>query len=117
MKRTLVIAIVLLTGQAWGEYHSGNKLLALCVSDTFFETGQCLGFLTGISDSINIMEETVPNPSSRRNISAHICKPESVTIVQLEKVWIKWANEHPERLQFTAVSLVMQAFAEAWPCP
>ena len=44
------------------------------------------------------------------------CAPKGATQGQLRKVFTKYANENPQRLQLAAVSLVMNAFYTAFPC-
>ena len=107
------------TVHAGGVYANGNMLLASCESPISHavKVGECLGYLEAIVDSVNFNKEVFPN-SRREGYVTHleICAPREVSAGQLNKVWVKWANSHPEMLHLSATSLVMTAFAEAFPC-
>ena len=132
MRRTLVIlilalaatAVIATAAKAYAEesgpdvFYTGNVLLERCGSeeDAFYLF--CTGYVAGIADHISSDKSIFPNVSSGQYwIFNDVCSPENVTVGQLAKVWIKWANEHPERLHLAASSLVTEAFAQAWPCP
>ena len=60
--------------------------------------------------------ETVKVSAAWHGFETDNCMPNGVTAGQLLRVWIKWANEHPEDLHFEASSLVLNAYIEAFPC-
>lgn len=45
------------------------------------------------------------------------CTPKGVTIEQMRKVFLKWSENHPEKLHEGAMSGIDQATKEAFPCP
>ena len=44
------------------------------------------------------------------------CIPEGVTFSQLQKIYIKYANDNPQDLHLAAGSVVLIAISEAFPC-
>lgn len=121
MNRLLLLLLLVTSGQAYGvaSYADGNLLLGDCDENArTFNRGICAGYLMGISDSIEHYKEVFPSavPAGWSFSFNDICKPNGVTAGQLRKVWVKWANENPQRLHQTGKSLVLAAFYAAWPC-
>ena len=87
-------------------YQTGNSLLAKCENENW---GLCLGYLQAVSDAYR-------TAAAWYKFEPDLCVPVGVLSGQLQKVWIKYANEHPEDLHLTASSLVMKAYMEASPC-
>jgi hypothetical protein len=46
----------------------------------------------------------------------YFCMPIGATVGQLQKVYIKYANENPQALHYDAAGMVRKAFTEAFPC-
>jgi len=44
------------------------------------------------------------------------CFPKGVTNGQTAKIVIKYLNDHPQDLQYSAGSLIVAAFTDAFPC-
>jgi len=42
--------------------------------------------------------------------------PKSATLEQGVSVVVKYADNHPEQIQYPFIATVVVAFAEAWPC-
>jgi hypothetical protein len=81
--------------------------------------GLCLGFFTAVDWSIvqSQIDYPVANPNARGYTFNDVCWPKgTVTLGQEIKVWVKWANEHPSDLHLSAYSLLLAAYAQAWPC-
>tara|TARA_R110000764_G_scaffold148143_1_gene236040 strand:- start:4 stop:351 length:348 start_codon:yes stop_codon:yes gene_type:complete len=107
-----LIAAMLLIGASHGamaDFQTGNQLLTKCESEIYFEQGACHGYLIATAD-------TWDTAALWQIFINHICMPKSVTGGQLQKVWIKYANEHPERLHLGAAGLVVNAYGQAFPC-
>jgi hypothetical protein len=85
-----------------GGFTSGNQLLALC-KDTFgsFNNGACLGYVSGVADSID----------------SNICLTPGVTVSQLDSITKKYMNEHPEKLHYSASSIIREVLIKTFPCP
>ena len=108
-----LIAALLLIGASHGAmanyYQSGNKMLALCEGEDNLDLAICLGYLQAVADTYKTAAEW-------EGFESVICAPISVTGRQLQKVWVKYANENPEKLHLSAASIVMHAYKDAFPC-
>ena len=109
-----LIAALLLIGASNGAmakdyYQNGNKLLASCEGENIFNQDVCVGYLQAVEDTYNSAAEW-------KGFESDICAPISVTGGQLIKVWVKYANEHPEKLHLSASDLVLLAYRDAFPC-
>jgi len=113
MKYVVYFAIgwcVMLAGAGEAMAYDGNKLLDYChdyteVSD--FGAGLCIGYVSGIADSLNNKVNSLPTP---------FCAPSGVIYKQLVLIIIKYLNDNPAELHKTASILVQRAFMEAFPC-
>jgi len=99
----LIFAIMLITTPivCMAEYKTGNALKADCESTNLGLQGLCLGYVMGVADAL---------------AKQKICTPSSVTAGQLESITKKYLNEFPERLHYSADSLVADALNKAFPC-
>jgi hypothetical protein len=102
MKQVLIVAALLAVGlSAWGQTPASNNmpgmdLKKMCGHD---ETSMwCLGLIYGFFAF---------DPSSR-------FIPEDVTPGQFELVLIKYMDEHPEKLNWSAEMIVRFAAVDAW---
>ena len=120
MRAILFVVLMAVAGQGAADgFLNGSELLQQCESRDYMEKALCLGYLTAVSDSISDHKLIFPNASSPGYYTHNdTCPPEnsSFTVGQIEKVWVKWANENPERLHRSAYGLVVVAFVAAWPC-
>jgi len=94
----------------------GNDLKASCEGTAAGEPNAstaeyllCLGYLQGVVDTDATLTEW-------RDASRHACIVQGVTSSQLRRVFLDWLSKHPDHLQFSAASLALAAFSEAWPC-
>jgi hypothetical protein len=69
----------------------------------------CLGYLQGVVDTDATLAEWGELPRQA-------CIPQGVTSSQLRQVFLTWQGKHPDNLKFSAASLALTAFSEAWPC-
>ena len=69
----------------------------------FREYGDCVGYLAGIADSAVQLRLGLYQT------------PEGATAEQLRKVFMKYANDHPQDLHRGAAIVVMRSFVAAWP--
>lgn len=111
MRKWVLLIALLITHGAHAEeeevYQSGYKLLALCEGQghASFEL-QCLGYIQGVADA-----SRGENWKERS-----YCVPRGVLTGQMQKIVVKYLNEQPEILHYTAYILVQQALLEAFPC-
>ncbi len=103
MKRILLM-ISLLTFSTFSnaEFYTGNDLKQKCAAPSHIDDAICMGYVTGIYDALVSQ--------------GALCSGGGVTIGQLQEIVKKYFNEHPERLHFTAQSLVRSSLREAFPC-
>ncbi len=69
----------------------------------------CLGYLQAVVDTDATSAEWGVSPR-------HACIPQGVTSSELREVFLEWLGEREGYLHFSAASLALTAFAEAWPC-
>lgn len=78
-------------------------------SDDAFGSGYCLGFIQGVRDLAQIMVQVTPKEHL-------LCIPPQVTTGQLSKVFVRWADNHPEQLHIPPVVGVHRSIIAAFPC-
>lgn len=94
-------------GDTFTKFLSGSNLISNCESE--HHQARCILYLQGVIDSFS----TIYILNGMQNI---LCFPDNIEAIQLKKVFLKWANNHPEKLHNIAASLVINAFSEAFPC-
>lgn len=75
--------------------------------DDAMSIGFCFGYMNGVSDTLVLLELTQ---------RAKICLPERRTNVQLARVFVAWADKHPESHHKHPSIGVLEAMVEAFPC-
>ncbi len=104
----LVLVSVAASAQTEGGWMSGNELKGFCYSEYAFDRGVCDGFATAVAGF------TVRAPDD----IYHACIPVTqVTRSQLRDIIVKYLDDHPAWLHFSATSLGSEALKEAFPCP
>ena len=84
---------------------SGNGLMESCNG---LERSSALGFCVGYVVAVADVEMA--------KMKKDFCIPPAVTQGQLAKVAVKWLEENPDKLHFSANSLVSAAFANSFKC-
>jgi len=111
MRRALAgLLPVLACAPAAAGFDTGNRLHEDCRSENYFNRGYCGGYVTGIVDTIEALQQSGVLPASA------LCLPEGATKGQLVDVVSKYFGEHPERRHLDAGSLVPEALNAAFPC-
>ena len=109
--RTLIlVGLLAMSGQSNAAYFTASDLLQECESTNVIRQITCEGYLMGIVD----VTETYQGWEILKQ--KPFCMPAGVNSLQLEKVFIKHANENPQSLHLGAGSLVAKAFRVAFPC-
>jgi len=80
--------------------YDANEILFSCEQGHL----RCIYYLAGVQDAWNNLD------------SKKFCMPDGVKLAELKEVFIKYANENPEKLHLAASSVVMNAFNKAFPC-
>jgi Rap1a immunity proteins len=86
---------------------SGNQLYSDCESLTSLDQGICVGYTTAVFDTLQTLRQRAHLPS---------CAPMGVTVEQVHDVVMKFLQEHPADLNYSADSLAQYAIIAAW-CP
>ena len=102
-----------------GGFLDGKKLLEFCEK----ENNKCSGYLMGFVDTMALTDSmlnafgNILGPDAKRPLTL-VCFPASLSFesAKLRRVWMKWAEGHPEHLHRTASGLALIAFEEEWPC-
>jgi hypothetical protein len=114
MRKLSLLAILLLTlttsqGVAdTGSFVGGNDLYEACRSDYSGDFGKCIGYVQGIADAA----ATLANSGDAKCLFAI---PRGVTAGQIRDVVVKWLTDHPQDRHYTASSLAISAFIDAFP--
>lgn len=91
------------------QYKTGNTLLEAC-NDEYLQMF-CMGYVVGVADLVQGLQSAkVFDPPG-------ICIDQPVTQGQLKAVAVKYLEENPQDLHYTANSLVFSALRKAFPCP
>jgi hypothetical protein len=69
------------------------------------EATYCLGFVTAILFVGRHLDE-----------QSSFCAPVGVTVQQAVNVFLKYLNENPDKTHYSAESLAVASFRQAWPC-
>jgi len=111
--RLLLLAFLLVSHGAYGEYLYGNELLEVCeafVNNTDFEKGvACNGYISGVFDTHEIFVDW-------DDMKPSWCIPDSVTNAQLIFIVTKYLQENPDKLRAGASGHVINALIKAFPC-
>lgn len=90
------------------EIVSGYELKSRCLEqDGTVAVAFCLGYITGISQLYN---------GGNSGSNFNICFPEGVSVGQLQDIYIKWANENPEKLHESGLLSLTLSMQKAFPC-
>src|SRR5262245_34893199 len=77
--------------------------------ENLMETGFCQDFFSGILSANAIATSVLGN-------SLFCTPPDGISLDQAIKVYLKYAQDHPEQLHESARSTVIVAFRLAFPC-
>lgn len=98
---------------------NGNDFLSFCnqfirvMEDSLgevddMEVGMCIGFIGTSQEFIQVWQYESGWPE--------ICLPDGVEVDQLARVFVKYLEEHPERLHERQMRLLIDSFRIAFPC-
>ena len=119
--RWLVVLIGVLTagtaaGASMAYFKVGTDLVASCDGTAAGEANAstaehllCLGYLQAVVDTDATFAEWGQYPRQA-------CVPQGTTSSRLREVFLDWMKERPDYLKFSAASLALTAYSEAWPC-
>lgn len=106
MKRFITLVLLSLglsfSVPSWAVFFSGNKLYELLTHEASYNRGVGLGYLVGVSDSINGRGKA--------------CVPGGVTAEQLKDLVLALLKERPDMRHEPADVLAEAAYITVWPC-
>ncbi|MEP5568107.1 MAG: Rap1a/Tai family immunity protein [Halioglobus sp.] len=109
-KFIFVLILFALTLPAFAGYKSAYQLQQDCEENGTGDIAMCLGYLAGVSDAAAAITDWELGKEKGW------CTPMGVTLGQLRQVFLKWAEERPEKLHNDAGSIVLDSLDAAFPC-
>jgi Rap1a immunity proteins len=115
---TVSVLLVALSRPVYADL-SGNELKAKCESNDYFLSGMCVGYIVGAISTDNASRAMFNSalPPKNRVPNPIVCPPPGVTNGQSKDIVLKFFRDNPARLHEPAAFNVLQAMAEAFPCP
>jgi len=95
-----------------GATETVEGLLRRCESASS-TSSYCAGYIAGFYDGRTTSDYGKPELRSCPPADGHNLR---VTYSQMVRVFMKWAQDHPDKLHWNDWAGVRQAFADAWPC-
>jgi len=96
-----------------------------CDSEQFAGRGAChayvRGFLSGLAaalahvTTLGTKEKEISYFEARRKYMKY-CPSETATLSQIPRIFIKYINDHPEKLNDQASNILLAALQKAFPC-
>jgi Rap1a immunity proteins len=100
----LMVVAAMIAGPARAEFVTGNQLYEKCNSNAPEDKFWCLGFVTGVADTL---------PQGPKGI---VCPGPNVTAGQFYDVVVKDLRDHPAMHDLPASFLAGAGLAMAFPC-
>lgn len=91
----------------------GNKLFMYLGSDDKPGIVTALAYITGVADAINYHRLYV-DPENK--IGINVCFPDDSTTEQARDVVKRYLEDNPDKRQFPAYALSVEALLKKWPC-
>jgi len=102
----VAVAALLCSTSAPAGYVPGHELSAWCRSQQVPEQVQCLAYLQGAIDTLQLVAEGL------------LCMPEGLTARDAQAVYLKYLErEQPAGMDGPATGVALNAFVSAWRCP
>jgi hypothetical protein len=105
----LILAVWMATSPALGAtlYETGDKLFADCQSAEPIGILQCIDYIEGASDQLELM---------RADRGKASCVPSGITGQGLREIMVDYLRVHAEARPEAAASVVRTALSQAWNC-
>jgi hypothetical protein len=98
---------------------SGNDFLRVCKineGNATVTNGACLGYVNGVLDGVDLAAG-LGAVARKETPKKALCLPSESTMGQKYRVVLKFINDHPEKAHLPTNLLILEATAEAFPCP
>lgn len=129
MKYALLLSVLLFSYQNKSENsYTGSDYIKRCQPIITWENdnskptdnldfGWCMGYVRGTMDSYGMIYSFMTNGAldgSKGPLG--VCLPSDITNGQMNRVFIKYMTDHPDRLHFYIPSLALMAMHDSFPC-
>ena len=81
---------------------------------TAFDIGFCAGFIGGVLSGAEVWEVT--DKIRKQTYPMAFCRPENANNGEIIRVFVKYLEDHPERLHEPAGLLLLTSLSTAFPC-
>lgn len=127
LKKLLGLVACLTASLVYAKQFTGEDLLEDCQAAIKFldaptnneyiiNGSMCMAYIDGFEDMHRIHSVLMDAKRYPKNLRMY-CLPIAYTDLQLAKVIVKFLGENPGRIGVAASSLLIDAFAQAFPCP
>jgi hypothetical protein len=93
--------------------HAGDltvdRLLEICESDNSLSHGECLGFFSG-------MRETIEFIQLEKDIEMTVCFPDNISSTRIKDVSINHLKASPKLRNFNAIVVLWPMYSQVFPC-
>jgi Rap1a immunity proteins len=105
MKKLLIAAVIAAFPYAASADMTGKELKEFCQQhmQKSEATAMCTGYIWGSFDTARALKSA--------------CEPAGVASTRLIDLTIKYLQAHPEELQLSAASLIVNVYKSEFPCP
>ncbi len=111
MKKLLLIILMLIPVVSHAEFFKANQIKEHCFRDGKYHEGLCLGYIMGVHDGIQLMEE------SWHDVKYSICLPNKTKSGELKEVVSNMLeNEDLDNMKDKASDIIWQALLQNFPC-
>jgi hypothetical protein len=124
----ILLALLMMLGTfsfAHAETTSGTELAASCrlitatqtketTSDDLQEAAHCLGIVQGVMDTLGFWN--VANTKDKLSTTSCACMPETMSVLQAIKVFLRYIDAHPGVRNEPGSVLTARALIHAYPC-
>jgi len=107
--RVFTLIACLLASQVHARDFSVDGLLEICESDNQVSRGECLGFFSGLLDTVNYfwLEE---------DLQLAVCFPVDMSSTRIKDISINYLKGQAKLGNFNAVVVLWPTYTRAFPC-
>jgi hypothetical protein len=119
MRWTILFAFAIACWSSAAIADTGTQLQSTCKKPDI-GYAYCLGYITGATQALSAWSAATPKEARSKatspNVPSLYCLPREVSNVQTMQVVVRYMDEHPDRLNLSADTLVGYALEAAYPC-
>lgn len=84
------------------DMQTGNGLMSICQETSYYSRGQCLGYIVGVADGLQLSRE--------------VCPQNGVTLSQVRDMVVKGLESNPASRHQSASVLIWHYLSTSFPC-